>query len=303
MKRLIALLGLVMMIACSDSTTTKKTPNGFDYTVIRTGDGILPKSGEVLVFDYIMKDSKDSLWLDTKESGMPMGLPIGDSTSIDQEPGMIQVFRLLSKGDSVSFNISVTKFFTEVSGGFVPPGIDTTRTLNFYVSVTGVMDMAAYQTLQMEMMEKQSVAQLEKDGAEIDAYLKDNGIEAEKTEAGVRYVITQEGEGENATSGQTVSVNYSGYLLDGTYFDSSVKEVAQEKGLYNEAREPYQPYDVTIDQTSVIRGWHDALKVMKKGSKATVYIPSSLAYGPQRRSEEIKENAILVFDLEVVDLK
>ena len=145
--------------------------------------------------------------------------------------------------------------------------------------------------------------QLAKDEAEIDAYLKENGIEAEKTEVGVRYVITQEGEGENAVSGQTASVNYSGYLLDGTYFDSSVKEVAQAKGLYNEAREPYQPYDVTIDQSSVIRGWHDALKVMKKGSKATVYIPSSLAYGPQRRSAEIKENSILVFDLEIVDLK
>jgi FKBP-type peptidyl-prolyl cis-trans isomerase len=91
--------------------------------------------------------------------------------------------------------------------------------------------------------------------------------------------------------------------LDGTHFDSSVKEIAQEKGLYNPAREPYSPYDVTIDQTSVIRGWHDALKVLKKGSKATVYIPSTLGYGPQPYSEVIKENSILVFDLEIVELK
>jgi FKBP-type peptidyl-prolyl cis-trans isomerase len=155
----------------------------------------------------------------------------------------------------------------------------------------------------MEVMEKKSAAQIEKDGAEIDAYLKEKGIDAQKTEAGVRYVITQEGEGETAASGQTVSVNYTGYLLDGTHFDSSVKEIAQEKGLYNPAREPYSPYDVTIDQTSVIRGWHDALKVLKKGSKATVYIPSTLGYGPQPYSEVIKENSILVFDLEIVELK
>lgn len=303
MKLSIALFGIMMMTACSDSTTTKKTPNGFEFKVIEAGDGVLPKPGEVMVFNYIMKDSKDSLWFDTETEGMPMALPIGDSSTVDQEPGMIQVFRMLSKGDSVSFNLSVNKFFTEVSGGFVPPNVDTTRTLNFFVGVTGIMDMAGYQAFQTELMEKKSAAQLEKDGAEIDAYLKEKGIDAQKTEAGVRYVITQEGEGENAVSGQTVAVNYSGYLLDGTYFDSSVKEVAQEKGLYNPQREPYSPYDVTIDQTSVIRGWHDALKVMNKGSKATVYIPSSLAYGPQRRSEEIKENSILVFDLEIVDFK
>ena len=116
-------------------------------------------------------------------------------------------------------------------------------------------------------------------------------------------MITREGEGENAVSGKTVSVNYAGYMLDGTHFDSNIKEVAQEQGLYNAAREPYSPYDVTIDQSSVIRGWHDALKVMKKGSKATVYIPSTLAYGPQQRSEVIKPNSILVFDLEIVEVK
>lgn len=302
MKLSIALFGILMMTACSDSTTTKKTPNGFEYKVIKAGDGVLPKPGEIMVFNYIMKDSKDSLWFDTSTEGMPMALPIGDSSTIDQEPGMIQVFRMLSKGDSVSFNLSVNKFFTEVSGGFVPPSVDTTRSLNFYVGVTQITDMAGYQAFQTELMEKKSAAQLEKDGAEIDTYLKEKGIDAQKTESGVRYVITQEGEGENLTSGQTVSVNYSGYLLDGTHFDSSVKEVAQEKGLYNEARD-YAPYDVTIDQTSVIRGWHDAFKALKKGSKATVYIPSSLAYGPQRRSEVIKENSILVFDLEILDVK
>ncbi len=303
MKLTFALFGILMMTACSDSTTTKKTPNGFEYKVIKTGDGVLPKPGEIMVFNYIMKDSKDSLWFDTSTEGMPMALPIGDSANVEQEPGMIQVFRMLSKGDSVSFNLSVNTFFTEVSGGFVPPTVDTTRSLNFYVGVMDIMDMAGYQAFQTELMEKKSAAQVEKDGAEIDAFLKEKGVDAQKTESGVRYVITQEGEGETLTSGQTVSVNYSGYLLDGTHFDSSVKEVAQEKGLYNPQREPYSPYDVTIDQTSVIRGWHDAFKVLKKGSKATIYIPSSLAYGPQQRSEVIKANAILVFDLEIVDVK
>ncbi len=301
MKQIIALLGLFMFTACVD--TTKKTPNGFEFKVVKEGDGVLAKSGEVMVFNYAMKDSKDSLWFDTDAEGVPAALPIGDSSMLSTEAGMIQVFRMLSKGDSVTFSMPVSEFFTKVAGGFIPPNVDTTRTLSFSVGVISIMDMEGYQVYQTEIMQKKSAAQSEKDGAQIDAYLAEKGITAQKTLAGVRYVITQPGEGENAVSGQTVSVNYTGYLLDGTFFDSSVKEIAEKTGLYSPEREPYEPIEVVIDQSGVIKGWHDALKVMKKGSKATIYIPSSLGWGPQRASEVIKENAITVFDLEVVDLK
>ena len=301
MKVSIVLFGLVMMTACVD--TTKKTPNGFEFKIIKEGDGVLAKAGEVMVFNYQMKDSKDSLWFNTDEEGMPAALPIGDTTSLSSEPGMIQVFRMLSKGDSVTFTMPIPEFFTKVAGGFVPPNVDTTRTLSFSVGVIDIMDMEGYQIFQTELMEKKSVAQLEKDGATIDSFLKDKGVESQKTAAGVRYVITQPGEGENVTSGQTVSINYTGTLLDGTFFDSNIKTVAEANGTYNPAREPYAPYDVTVDQSSVITGWHDAIKALNKGAKATVYIPSPLAYGPQRRSEEILENSILVFELEIVDVK
>lgn len=301
MKVTILLFSLVMMTACVD--TTKKTPNGFEFKVVKEGDGVLAKAGEVMVFNYEMKDSKDSLWFNTDKEGIPAALPIGDTTSLSSEPGMIQVFRMLSKGDSVTFSMPVAEFFTKVAGGFIPPNVDTTRTLSFSVGVINIMDMAGYQVFQTELMEKKSAVQLEKDGAAIDTYLKEKGIEAQKTVAGVRYVITQPGAGDNVTSGQTVSINYSGTLLDGTFFDSNIKAVAEANGTYNPAREPYAPYDVTVDQSSVIKGWHDAIKVLNKGAKATIYIPSPLAYGEQRRSEEIVENSILVFELEIVDVK
>jgi len=67
-------------------------------------------------------------------------------------------------------------------------------------------------------------------------------------------------------------------------------------------REPYGPLEITIDETNVIKGWHEALKLMNKGMKATFYMPSTLAYGSQQRSEIIKPNSILVFDMEIVDV-
>ena len=97
-------------------------------------------------------------------------------------------------------------------------------------------------------------------------------------------------------------VNYTGYTLDGKYFDTSVPEVAKEHDMFYPTRN-YKPYNVVIDQSSVIPGWHDALKQLNLGAKATIYIPSTLAYGTQRLNEEIGGNSILVFDLELVEIQ
>jgi FKBP-type peptidyl-prolyl cis-trans isomerase len=96
-------------------------------------------------------------------------------------------------------------------------------------------------------------------------------------------------------------VDYAGYLLSGKYFDTSIEPLAKEKGLYQQGR-GYAPYEFRLGG-GVIDGWTEMIKLMNKGTKVTVYIPSSLAYGPQRRDDVIIENSILVFDMELVDVK
>jgi len=298
-----ALAALVLIVTASCSNKTEETPNGFKYVVAKSGDGTLPKPGEILVFDYTMRDSKDSVWADTRKLGMPAAVMIADAAMEKDEKGIIQMFRRLSKGDSVIAEFPVKKFFDEIVGAPLPKKIDSTLTISYFIHVSDITTREKYSEKQQAAMEKRNSEQLKKDTDAIDKYLAEKGITAQKTESGVRYVITQPGRGPNATSGESVKVHYSGYLLNGTYFDSSVKSVAQEKGLYNPAREPYEPFDVVVDRTQVIRGWHDALKTLNKGAKATFYIPSTLGYGPQRMSEVIGEDAILVFDIEVVDIK
>ena len=134
----------------------------------------------------------------------------------------------------------------------------------------------------------------------IDSYLKENGIEASATDAGVRYVITEQGNGPIPKYGQSVMVHYAGRLLTGEYFDTSMEDVAKEQGLYNPQR-PYQPYPISIWSSPVISGWHDGISQLNLGTKATLYIPSPMAYGPRDQGEIIKANAVLVFDVELVD--
>jgi FKBP-type peptidyl-prolyl cis-trans isomerase len=290
----------VLLAGCTE--TVKETPSGLKYRVIKKGDGVLPRVGEILVFDYTLTDSKDSVWTSTIENGFPSAYMVNDSSAIPQENGIIQMLRMLSKGDSVVVNISISEFFKKLSRRPIPENLDSTLMMRYQFRINEIMTNEKFMTYEQEIMNNFLINQLKKDTRKIDAYLSEKGIKADTLPSGVRYVITTPGTGETAKSGQTVTVNYTGYLLSGEYFDSSIQSVAEAKNLFDSSRE-YGPFSVTIDRSNVIQGWHDALKTMNKGAKGTFYIPSTLAYGPQQRSAVIKPNSILVFELEAVDIK
>lgn len=302
-KMLIGLL-LVLCVACDKSE--RETPSGLKYRVLKEGNGVPVNVGEVLTFNFIFKDSKDSVWRNTYENDFPPYIIMPDTVGMKGEDGMTQMLRVLTPGDSVVLDISIKDFFKDIVRQPIPPGFDTTLIFTYQIKAENSMPRDSFMTYQREFYEKKQKEQTGKDSAAIESYLAKNNLTAQKTESGVYYVITKPGIGENGKPGQFAKVNYTGYTLEGKYFDTSDKAVAMEKGLYDPQREqflPYGPYDVTIDRSQVIKGWHEALKVLNKGAKATIFVPSALAYGPQRKGEIIKENEVLIFDLEVTDLK
>ncbi|MCI8997774.1 MAG: FKBP-type peptidyl-prolyl cis-trans isomerase [Muribaculaceae bacterium] len=117
-------------------------------------------------------------------------------------------------------------------------------------------------------------------------FLEENGKRAEvkTTASGLQYEVLQEGDGEQPTAQDQVEVHYTGKLIDGTVFDSSV-----ERGM-----------PATFGVTQVIPGWVEALQLMKAGSKWRLFIPSQLAYGPQGAGGVIGPNATLIFDVELL---
>ena len=131
--------------------------------------------------------------------------------------------------------------------------------------------------------------QLAADIQKIDAYLESNGITAEKHPSGVRYVITQAGTGDNLPCLESVfSATYAGRLMsDNTIFDSTTKPAA-------------------FILSSVIPGWQVAFLGLNKGAKASIYIPSGLAYGPNGRYSQtstIPPNSNLIFEVELIDFR
>lgn len=109
------------------------------------------------------------------------------------------------------------------------------------------------------------------------------------TASGLKYIDLTEGTGPSPSTGQTVSVHYTGTLENGTKFDSS-----HDRGA---------PYVFRIGTGSVIKGWDEGLMTMKVGGKRKLIIPPSLGYGPRGNPPNIPGNATLLFDVELVDVK
>ncbi|GIV36611.1 MAG: hypothetical protein KatS3mg032_0990 [Cyclobacteriaceae bacterium] len=292
-------LCLFMLVSCSENV--KKTPNGMRFKVIRQGDGKLARVGEVVVFDYMLLDSKDSVWTSTFDT-YPSAYIIDDSSNLPNENGIVQMLRMLSKGDSVVVTMPVNDFYSKLSRGTRPKFIDPGLRMIYRFRVNDIMTNREYTDYQRDIMKVFYRRQAAKDKRAIDAFLASRNLKADTTENGIRYLITQPGTGANARPGQTVTVNYVGYFLNGQYFDTNMESFAHEAGLYNPIR-TYQPMEVTIGQSNVIAGWHEALQYLNKGAKGTFYIPSPLAYGASGMGQVIKPNTVLVFEIEVVDFK
>ena len=124
----------------------------------------------------------------------------------------------------------------------------------------------------------------------------------ETTATGLMYVVEKPGDGPKPELGAKVEIDYAGYLIDGTMFDTSIEELAKENGVYNAQRQ-YQPYPVSYGpQAQVINGWKEGMQLFNIGGKGRLIIPPHLAYGAAGAGGVIPPNAWLIFDIELVRL-
>ena len=290
MKNINYLISLIfILISCVDKE--KVLDNGIELKYFKNGNGEEIKDGQIVMINlqYFDYDGNELL---NKVGNDPVVLQ--KDSSWENNGIIYEVIDNLVKGDSVFFQLTTEQFFKNAPQSVEVPDSVKNKLISFYTGVQDVMSQSEfedYQRVQYEKMqqemEQQNENQLSIDLELIENYLKENNIDAMKSESGLHYVITEKGNGDNAAAGDNVTVHYTGMLLNGEKFDSSLDR--------------NQPFSFQLGQGMVIRGWDEGITYFNKGASGTLYIPSTLGYGSSGAGGVIPPNAILIFEIQVID--
>lgn len=286
------LLGLV---SCNKSEFDgyTKAENGLHYQFFnqdQSGVKAVEGDGVSIKIVYALKRTPtDSVLFDSKmnsEDGSGTVRYILPKSSFNGS--LEDAIKMMAKNDSAAFIISADSFFLktnhmEALPPFAKPGD------KLVISIK-LMDVKSKKELDENQKKQEAeIAKLsESEQPKMDAYLAENKIATAPTASGLIFIETQKGKGgAHPAATDEVTVHYTGMLLDGTKFDSSL-----DRG---------EPAKFPLNQ--VIPGWTEAIQLMTKGSKAKIIIPSNLGYGPNGAGAQIPPFSTLVFEVELIDFK
>ncbi len=296
------LLAAVVFTSCNPSF--KKGKDGLEYKIITSGSGPTIQYGDYMQLHFATfynNGTKDSLMNDSRTQGAPM-LEILDS--ISTPPAYFEILKQLKKGDSVTIRIltdSAFKKTPEQMPPFFKKGhyiLTTLKIMNIFKTKEAADSARNASMIEMQKMDSvNAITQNSTDEKIIKDYLTANKINAVKSPLGVYVEIIEPGSGSNIDTSVIVKINYTGKTLDGKMFDSNT----------DPAKGHVEPLNANLTNDpslgmNVIIGWKDGLTMLKKGSKARFFIPSSLAYGKQGAGADIPPYAVLMFDIDVLDV-
>jgi FKBP-type peptidyl-prolyl cis-trans isomerase len=199
--------------------------------------------------------------------------------------GVLHDFLLkLAVGDSATLEIPAAVYFNAIQKP-IPHYLQPHEQLRFVVKVLDVTTRAKLDNLKREANRQQIKA----DEEQILAYLSKNreGVQYNKTYSGVRYAIYDKGNGRIPKASDIVSIAYTAHLLDGTFVASS---------------ELYGPLEFPVDQFFVPDGLSEGIKTLREGGRGSFIIPSTLAHGAKGIPGLVPPNAIMVFDVELLEI-
>lgn len=281
-----ALVGIVVLASCNKKYET--SPTGLKYIVYKDSAGVTAKFDDLLMINFQMvakNKGKDTVLKDTWKDGQPVPIVVQKSNFKGSlEEGLL----MLSAGDSASFQVNADSLFLKTFMAMRPPFIDSVSDITFNMKIIKIQSREEYSKEQQKMMEQKMSGQKAIDDQLIADYIKQNNLVAQQTGSGLYYIVTKPGKGKNAEAGKTVSVNYTGMLIDGTVFDSSTGK---------------SPIEFQLGMGQVIPGWDEGLTLLNQGAQAKLIIPSRLGYGPMQMSDKIPANSVLLFDVELVGVK
>jgi FKBP-type peptidyl-prolyl cis-trans isomerase FkpA len=261
---------------------SKSKTTGLSYVMHKSNKGPKLKLDDVVTLNLKYSTSKDSLVFDSWKMGKPIQLKIAKASF---KGDLMDGLTLLTVGDSASFLINADSLFTKTFGAPRPAFIDSSSFLSFTVKIISTTTDAALKAEELKLEKENAM----KEDEVIAKYIAEKQMTPSKSSSGLMYIISEPGTGEQAQAGKTVKVHYTGRLLDGTKFDSSLDR--------------NEPIEFKLGQGMVIKGWDEGIALLKVGGKALLIIPSNLAYGSRGAGGVIPPFSPLTFEVELVSVQ
>ena len=271
-----------------NSLTAQKTESGIHYIIEKEGSGVHPAAEDIVRVHYKGTLLDGTVFDSSIERGEPIEFALDGVIK-----GWTEGIPLFSKGGKGTLFIP-----SHLAYGSNPrPGgkIKSNDVLIFEVELLDIITAAEYAAKEGKKFHEKLAAHIApakekmgaKDDAALQAHIKKHKLDVQKTEDGIYYIIEKAGGEKKPNITSSVTVHYTGLLLDGTKFDSSV-----DRG---------QP--ATFPLTRVVPGWSLGIPLFGKGGKGTLLIPSHLAYGERGAGGDIGPNSCLIFEVEILDFK
>jgi FKBP-type peptidyl-prolyl cis-trans isomerase len=256
------------------------------YQIEKQGNGATPKRGDYVKLKYTGK--------------------LLDGTIFDASENDGFVFRLGYREVIQGWEMTIPQFKVGSKGTvFLPPNraygaralgkIPANAALIFEIEILDILNEAAYEKYNASLEQREKIVfeqkkkdQLAQDIKKITAYAAEKNIKTTSLASGLHYNISKKGKGEVAKNGDLITVDYEGFLLDGTAFDNT-----KEKGAFK----------FVLGSKKVMEGWEEGFHFFSKGSEGFLLIPSALAYkGTAIAEKNIPPNAVLIFKIKVKDI-
>lgn len=251
-----------------------------------SGKGKQPaKDMWVNVHYSVSKLNGEILFNSRERSPDPMEFQVGNRFEND---GFQLVIQMMKEGGKAEALIpSILAFGAQGAGDVVPPY----SPLYYDIELVDVMTVEEWDRMRSDKLAMEASEKLKKQSAEkvaIAKYIADNALTpTEQLPSGITYIEQVKGTGPKPGQKQTVKVHYTGRLIDGTKFDSSV-----DRG---------EPFSFTIGQGQVIMGWDKGIPLMTVGSKGLIIVPFDQGYG-ERQTGSIPPFSTLIFEVELLEI-
>ncbi len=275
LKFVIITILFLPFVSCNNSGF-KTDKSGLKYKfIVENKDSLQPEIGDILVLSMKYTTDKDSIIDETDYFRMQLNEPTNEGAGIQNGLALMHV------GDSAVFIVDAKLFYNKNRKEKLPTFIKPGSKLTFYIKLFNVI---SYKEFEQERRSLRSSNSKEEEEL-LNQYIKNTNITVKPTQTGLYYVETLKGKGKSPQPGKKVIINYMGYFIDGKIFDSTYKR--------------HKPFEFSFGVGDVIQGLDQGISKMKEGGRATLIIPSYLAYGDKKHGP-VAPYSTLIFEVELL---